>query len=104
MQARSRALGPLSPSFELVKNLRLAFTKFLPENAYKIATGRLHISLTRVSDRKNILVSEFSDNNDLIDVRRLVSCVIFLAIIHYLVCIVLRGHLLLKGLFVLHQF
>jgi hypothetical protein len=68
MQARSRALGPLSPSFELVKNLRLAFAKFLPENAHEIASGRLHISLTRVSDRKNILVSEFKDKNDLIDV------------------------------------
>lgn len=68
LQARSRALGPLSPSFELVKNLRLALAKFLPDNAHEIASGRLFISLTRVSDRKNILVSEFCDKSDLIDV------------------------------------
>jgi len=68
LQARSRALGPLSPSFELVKNLRQALDKFLPDNAHEIASGRLHISLTRVSDKRNILVSEFSDKNDLMDV------------------------------------
>jgi len=70
LQARSRVLGPLSPSFELVKNLRQALDKFLPDNAHEIASGRLHISLTRVSDKQNILVSEFSDKNDLMDVSR----------------------------------
>ena len=68
LQARSRTLGPLSPSFELVKSLRQALDKFLPDNAHEIASGRLHISLTRVSDKQNILVSEFSDKNDLMDV------------------------------------
>lgn len=67
LQARSRALGPLSPSFELVKNLRQALDKFLPENAHEIANGRLFISLTRLSDKQNVLVSRFSDKNDLID-------------------------------------
>lgn len=32
-----------------------------------IASGRLHISLTRVSDRKNFIVSEFCTKDDLID-------------------------------------
>jgi len=68
LQARSRTLGPLSPSFQLVKNLREAIDKFLPDDAHEIASGRLHISLTRVSDRRNILVSQFSNKNDLIDV------------------------------------
>jgi len=76
LQARSRVLGPLSPSFELVKNLRTALDKFLPDNAHEIASGRLHISLTRVSDKQNVLVSEFTDKNDLIDVSPSHSAII----------------------------
>lgn len=70
LKARSRALGPLSPSFALVKNLREALDNFLPDNAHEIASGRLHISLTRVSDKQNVLISQFSDKNDLMDVSR----------------------------------
>jgi len=68
LQARSRALGPLSPSFQLVRNLRRGLDKFLPDNAHEIASGRLHISLTRVSDKQNFIVNQFNDKNDLIDV------------------------------------
>ena len=68
LQARSRVLGPLSPSFELVRNLRQVLDEFLPDNAHKVASGRLHISLTRVSDKQNVLISQFCDKNDLIDV------------------------------------
>lgn len=68
LQARSRVLGPLSPSFQLVRNLRSALDKFLPDDAHLIASGRLHISLTRVTDKQNIIVSEFTDKNDLMDV------------------------------------
>jgi len=73
LQARSRALGPLSPSFELVNNLRQALDKYLPDNAHEMASGRLHISLTRVSDKRNLLVSQYSDKNDLIDVSQCVA-------------------------------
>lgn len=67
LQARSRTLGPLSPSFHLVENLRQALWNFLPSNAHEIASGRLFVSLTRVRDQKNVLVSQFTDKNDLID-------------------------------------
>ena len=77
LKARSRALGPLSPSFALVKNLREALDNFLPDNAHEIASGRLHISLTRVSDKQNVLISQFSDKNDLMDVSRYHSDVSF---------------------------
>ena len=91
-------LGPLSPSFELVKNLRQALDKFLPDNAHEIASGRLHISLTRVSDKQNILVSEFSDKNDLMDVSR--CCVLFLCRPHLAVSIV---HPYGSAIWLLHQ-
>lgn len=40
----------------------------LPKNAYKMVSGRLFISLTRVSDGKNVIVSEFKSNEDLLNV------------------------------------
>ncbi len=68
-EARSRALGPLHPSFDLVTSLRRGLNSFLPENAHKIANGRLHVSLTRVTDRENVIVNTFDTKEDLIQVR-----------------------------------
>uniref|UniRef100_A0A8B9R3Q4 PNPLA domain-containing protein n=1 Tax=Anas platyrhynchos TaxID=8839 RepID=A0A8B9R3Q4_ANAPL len=38
----------------------------LPEDSYQVASGRLHISLTRVVDGQNVMVSEFSSKEELI--------------------------------------
>ncbi|XP_041113184.1 patatin-like phospholipase domain-containing protein 2 isoform X2 [Polyodon spathula] len=65
-EARKRNLGPLHPTFNLVKILRNGLYNNLPENAHELATGRLCISLTRVSDGENVLVSEFSSKEELI--------------------------------------
>ncbi|VDO99348.1 unnamed protein product [Soboliphyme baturini] len=67
IEARSRALGPLHPSFDLVKIVRDGLTKGLPENAHKLATGRLFVSLTRLSDGANVLASEFDTKEELIE-------------------------------------
>ena len=72
-QARARALGPLHPSFDIVKILREGLNVFLPENAHEICTGRLHVSLTRVVDRENVIISEFDSKEDLIQVHVLHS-------------------------------
>lgn len=55
---------------DLVNTVKKSFQKILPENAHEIASGRLHISLTRVSDFKNIIVSEYTSKEDLIEVRK----------------------------------
>ncbi|XP_078076252.1 patatin-like phospholipase domain containing 3 [Mustelus asterias] len=65
-EARKRNLGPLHPSFNLVKIIRNGLFKNLPENAHQLATGRLCISLTRVPDGENVLVSEFNSKEELI--------------------------------------
>ncbi|XP_067906966.1 patatin-like phospholipase domain containing 3 [Heterodontus francisci] len=65
-EARKRNLGPLHPSFNLVKIMRNGLFKNLPENAHQLATGRLCISLTRVPDGENVLVSEFNSKEELI--------------------------------------
>ncbi|CDW57522.1 Phospholipase, patatin family [Trichuris trichiura] len=65
--ARQRALGPLHPSFNLTSIIREGLVTFLPDNAHKMASGRLFISLTRLSDGVNFLVSEYKSKDDLID-------------------------------------
>lgn len=65
-KARSFSIGPLHPSFKITKILRDALREVLPDNAHEIASGKLFISLTRVSDRKNVVVSEFSSKEELI--------------------------------------
>lgn len=42
--------------------------KTLPDDAHKRATGKLHISLTRVSDGQNVIMSKFETKEDLIKV------------------------------------
>lgn len=66
IQARSRALGPLHPSFNIVKILREGLRNILPPNAHKLASGRLHVSLTRFSDGKNVVVNQFDSKEELI--------------------------------------
>ncbi|KAG7455914.1 hypothetical protein MATL_G00246170 [Megalops atlanticus] len=65
-EARKRSLGPLHPSFNLVKVLRTGLNRDLPDDAHVLASGRLCVSLTRVSDGENVLVSEFSSKEELI--------------------------------------
>ncbi|XP_078076588.1 patatin-like phospholipase domain-containing protein 2 [Mustelus asterias] len=65
-EARKRFLGPLHPSFNLTKIIRSRLYKGLPDNAHELATGRLGISLTRVSDGENVLVTVFNNKEELI--------------------------------------
>ncbi|CAH1106272.1 unnamed protein product [Psylliodes chrysocephalus] len=67
-EARSRSLGAFSPSFNINKLLLENLEKFLPEDAHIMCTGKLHVSLTRVHDGKNVVVSEFDSREDLIQV------------------------------------
>ncbi|XP_024941602.1 patatin-like phospholipase domain-containing protein 2 isoform X2 [Cephus cinctus] len=57
-EARQRTLGPFSPSFNV--------QKFLPEDAHLRVNGKLHVSLTRVYDGKNVIVSQFTSKEDLL--------------------------------------
>ncbi|XP_026774536.3 patatin-like phospholipase domain-containing protein 2 [Pangasianodon hypophthalmus] len=65
-EARKRFLGPMHPSFNLVKIMRGMMHRILPHDAYSKATGRLGISLTRVTDGENVLVSQFNSNEELV--------------------------------------
>ncbi|XP_007506462.1 patatin-like phospholipase domain-containing protein 2 isoform X3 [Monodelphis domestica] len=65
-EARKRFLGPLHPSFNLVKIIRGCLLKTLPADAHEHANGRLGISLTRVSDGENVLLSHFNSREELV--------------------------------------
>ncbi|XP_029351048.1 patatin-like phospholipase domain containing 3 [Echeneis naucrates] len=65
-EARKRNLGPLHPSFNLIKVIKSGLNHDLPSDAHVLASKQLCVSLTRVSDGKNVLVSEFSSKEELI--------------------------------------
>ena len=71
--ARARSLGPLSPGFNLNEILLRDMRCGLPTDAHIRATGKLFISLTRVSDGKNVIVSDYKSREELIQVL-LCSC------------------------------
>ncbi|XP_026802289.3 patatin-like phospholipase domain-containing protein 2 isoform X1 [Pangasianodon hypophthalmus] len=65
-EARKGMLSSMHPSFNLLKLTRQLMVRELPDNAHLLASGKLCVSLTRLSDGKNVLVSEFTSKDDLI--------------------------------------
>lgn len=68
IRARSRALGPLHPTFNIVDIIRNGLRRILPPNAHEICSGRLFISLTRWKDNKNVIINQFHTREELIQV------------------------------------
>ncbi len=67
-EARKRLLGPMHPSFNLVKIVRHIMRRTLPADCHHRANGRLGVSLTRVTDGENVLVSHFNSKEELVQV------------------------------------
>ncbi|CAK6961472.1 patatin-like phospholipase domain-containing protein 2 isoform X1 [Scomber scombrus] len=65
-EARKRFLGPMHPSFNLMKIVRTMLMRTLPADSHERANGRLGISLTRVTDGENVLVSQFNNKEELV--------------------------------------
>ncbi|KAK9516594.1 hypothetical protein VZT92_024514 [Zoarces viviparus] len=65
-EARKRFLGAMHPSFNLVKIMRHMLRRTLPAECQHVANGRLGISLTRVSDGENVLVSHFNNKEEVV--------------------------------------
>ncbi|XP_077596992.1 patatin-like phospholipase domain-containing protein 2 [Stigmatopora nigra] len=65
-EARKRFLGPMHPSFNLVKIVRFMLQRTLPADSHQLANGRLGISLTRVTDGENVLVSHFNNKEEIV--------------------------------------
>ncbi|XP_022067473.2 patatin-like phospholipase domain-containing protein 2 isoform X1 [Acanthochromis polyacanthus] len=67
-EARKHTLGVFHPTFSLLRTVRVSLLEKLPEDAHLRASGKLCVSLTRLSDGKNVLVSEFASREELIQV------------------------------------
>ncbi|XP_031151092.1 patatin-like phospholipase domain-containing protein 2 isoform X2 [Sander lucioperca] len=65
-EARKHTLGVFHPTFSLLRTVRDTLLEKLPADAHLRASGKLCVSLTRLADRKNILVSEFDSREELI--------------------------------------
>uniref|UniRef100_A0A8C1VJ78 PNPLA domain-containing protein n=1 Tax=Cyprinus carpio TaxID=7962 RepID=A0A8C1VJ78_CYPCA len=63
---KQHPLGLLSPAVDIFQWLEVTLRRCLPDNAHTLASGRLHISMTRISDAKNVIVSEFNSSDELI--------------------------------------
>ncbi|XP_067554433.1 1-acylglycerol-3-phosphate O-acyltransferase PNPLA3 isoform X2 [Pseudorca crassidens] len=65
--ARSRNIGVLHPTFSLNKEVRDGLQKHLPDNVHQLVSGKIVISLTRVADGENVLVSDFRSKDEVVD-------------------------------------
>ncbi|XP_070827964.1 patatin-like phospholipase domain-containing protein 2 [Chaetodon trifascialis] len=67
-EARKHILGVFHPTFSLLRVVRDSLLEKLPADAHLQASGKLCVSLTRIADGKNVLVSEFESREELIQV------------------------------------
>ncbi|CAB0017725.1 unnamed protein product [Nesidiocoris tenuis] len=67
LEARNRTLGPFSPSFNLHEAIKKKLRKVLPQDAHVQVAGRLRVSLTRIRDGRNVIVSDFKSRDELVD-------------------------------------
>ncbi|VDN53775.1 unnamed protein product [Dracunculus medinensis] len=66
VQARSVILGAFNNDFDLMRIIEKDLQALLPDNAHELCSGRVRISLTRVEDLKNVVISEYHSKEDLI--------------------------------------
>lgn len=64
--ARKHVFGPFSPYFSMHHMLLVNLQKLLPDDAHIRVNGKLYISLTRVYDGKNVIVSQFESKEDIV--------------------------------------
>uniref|UniRef100_A0A8C2ZJ66 PNPLA domain-containing protein n=1 Tax=Cyclopterus lumpus TaxID=8103 RepID=A0A8C2ZJ66_CYCLU len=72
-QMKAFTLGPFNPSINVFRWLERILNKYLPSDAHKLANGRLSVSMTRLSDCKHIVMSEFHSKEDVLQAL-LCSC------------------------------
>ena len=74
-QASQLSLGAFSPSFSLSDIMWDGMDKLLPDDIHLRASERLYISVTRIADRTNLLVSQFPTKHELLEALRASSFV-----------------------------
>ncbi|XP_038050405.1 patatin-like phospholipase domain-containing protein 4 [Patiria miniata] len=72
---QKKPLGALTPGFDMMGHLRSELQHYVPAGSYRLASQKLYVSVTRVSDGKNVLLTDFKSDEELIDAL-LCSCYI----------------------------
>ncbi|KAI6659776.1 Patatin-like phospholipase domain-containing protein 4 [Oopsacas minuta] len=65
-EMQSSYLGPFSPNFLLTEHLRVGIDFLFPKHAHKIATNRLHLSVT--GNNCNKIITHYDTREEFIDV------------------------------------
>uniref|UniRef100_A0A8C8XST6 Acylglycerol transacylase n=1 Tax=Panthera leo TaxID=9689 RepID=A0A8C8XST6_PANLE len=65
--ARRRNIGIFHPSFRVTSYIREHLHRHLPANVHTLVSGRMCVSLTRVSDGESVLVSDFQSKDEVVD-------------------------------------
>ena len=78
-ESSQHSLGAFSPRFSLADILMDGLDRLLPDDIHLRASGRLFVSMTKISDRSNQLVSCFSSKQDLLEALRASSFVPFMS-------------------------
>nr|XP_005732741.1 PREDICTED: patatin-like phospholipase domain-containing protein 2 [Pundamilia nyererei] len=72
-EVKSFTLGPLNPSIKFFHWLECILNKHLPPNAHQLANRRLAVTMTRLTDGEQILMSDFDSKEDVVQAL-LCSC------------------------------
>ncbi|XP_035500726.2 omega-hydroxyceramide transacylase [Scophthalmus maximus] len=72
-QMKAFRLGPFNPSINVFHWLECILNKYLPSDAHRLASGRLAVAMTRLSDGKHIVTTEFQSKEDVVQAL-LCSC------------------------------
>lgn len=67
-QMKAFTLGPFNPSINVSHWLEFVLHKHLPSNAHQLASGRLAVAVTRMTDNKHIIMSDFESKEDVLQV------------------------------------
>lgn len=70
-QMKAFTFGPFNPSINVLHWLETILRKHLPSNAHQLASGRLAVAMTRMTDGKHVVMSEFQSKEDVVQVRAL---------------------------------
>ncbi|KAM9785609.1 patatin-like phospholipase domain-containing protein 4 [Neosynchiropus ocellatus] len=72
-EMKAFSMGPLNPSINIFHWLERLLVKHLPHDAHQLASGRLVVGLTRMTDGEHVSVSEYQSKEDVIQAL-LCSC------------------------------
>lgn len=67
-QMKAFTLGPFNPSINVFHWLEYLLRKHLTCDAHQLANGRLAVAMTRLTDGKHTVISEFQSKEDVVQV------------------------------------